>query len=196
MKNISFTDKDFISEIDSYLRDNLSQGRYEHSLSTANTCRILARMFSFDQDKAFFAGLVHDIAREYPEALQLEYAARDGKPISEVYRKFPLLLHGRAGAAVLEEKFGIGDTELLDAVRTHTTGDRNMSQLGKILFVADYIEPKRKHITPAFLKKLEKQSLDKMVRIVLLGTIGHLEKQGKIIAPEAFDLLRELDNEE
>ena len=196
MKETDFTDKQYLSEIDGYLRSTLSPGRYEHSVSTANTCRKLAGMFSYDRDKAYFTGLVHDIAREYSDEKQLETAVLAGIRPEGIYLEKPMLLHGRAGAYILEKKFGIEDREILDAISVHTTGDEGMSILGKILFIADYIEPKRRHITPAFLRKLERQPLDAMVAIVLNGTIEHLRKEGRYIAPEALKLLRELEHEE
>lgn len=42
-----------------------------------------------------------------------------------------------------EEEYGIKDTQILHAIRVHTTGEADMGLLDKILFVADYIEPNR-----------------------------------------------------
>ena len=42
-----------------------------------------------------------------------------------------------------EEKFGVNDPEILSAIACHTTGKPDMSLLDKILYIADYIEPRR-----------------------------------------------------
>ena len=195
MNSADFTSDEFISEIDSYLKSHLSPMRYEHSVSTAETCRTLAAMFGYDQKLAFFTGLVHDIAREYSKDELVEWASKDGMPIRDLDLDSPVLLHGRSGAMVLKNKFGISDKEVLDALSSHTTGNAGMRTLAKILFVADYIEPKRKHITPEFLESLEGLDLDGKVYAVLMGTLNHLKDKGKSVAPEALDLKKELESE-
>lgn len=196
MNSVSFTDDKFLEEIDSYLKSTLSPYRYSHSLSTARTCRQLALRFGYDEKLAFLIGLVHDVAREYSDSDLIAWSYKDGMPVGPLYKASPMLLHGRAGAMVLKEKFGIEDHEILDAVRSHTTGTAGMSPLAKILFVADYIEPERKHITPGFLKSLEGKDLDSMVYAVLMGTLNHLASMGKSVAPEALDLKQELERAE
>ena len=119
MNSASITD-DFVKKLDSYLKSTLSEHRYEHSLSAAQTCRRLAEEFGYDADLAFFIGLAHDIAREYPDKELVEWSAKDNKPIDPLYMDRPMLLHGRAGAEVLKEKFGVDDPVILDAIRAHT----------------------------------------------------------------------------
>ena len=194
MNSASITD-DFVKKLDSYLKSTLSEHRYEHSLSAAQTCRRLAEEFGYDADLAFFIGLAHDIAREYPDKELVEWSAKDNKPIDPLYMDRPMLLHGRAGAEVLKEKFGVDDPVILDAIRAHTTGDVGMTPQAKILFVADYIEPKRKHLTPEFLKSLEGLNLDGLVYAVLMGTLNHLADKGKRVADEALALKKELESE-
>ena len=196
MNSAVFTSDAFVEKMDSYLKSHLSPSRYEHSASTAETCRLLAEKFGFDQKRAFFTGLVHDIAREYSKEDLVEWASLDGMPVRDMDIASPVLLHGRAGAMVLKKEFGIADQDLLDALAAHTTGTRGMKTLAKILFVADYIEPKRKHITPEFLSSLEGLDLDGMVYAVLMGTLNHLASKGKSVDPEALELKQELENAE
>ena len=196
MNSADFTSDAFVAKMDSYLRSHLSPSRYEHSASTAETCRRLAEEFGFDQKLAFFTGLVHDIAREYSKEELVEWASQDGMPVRDLDLASPVLLHGRAGAMVLKKEFDISEQEVLDALSSHTTGTAGMKTLAKILFVADYIEPKRKHITPEFLSGLEGLDLDGMVYAVLMGTLNHLTSKGKSVAPEALELKKELEHAE
>ena len=195
MNSTNFTNDAFVSRMDSYLKGHLSPMRYSHSVSTAATCRALADKFGYNSKLAYFVGLVHDIAREYSKEQLVEWAALDGAPIRELDLEFPVLLHGRAGAMVLKKEFGIEDQGLLNALRAHTTGIPGMDTLAKILFVADYIEPERKHITPEFISSLENLDLDGMVYAVLMGTLNHLASKGKCVAPEALALKQELEHE-
>ena len=194
MSSADFTNKAFVTQMDNYLKSHLSPMRYEHSVSTAKTCRSLAKLFGYDEERAFFTGLVHDIAREYSKEELVEWAAKDGKLVRNLDLESPVLLHGRAGAMVLKEEFGIADQDLLDALSSHTTGTSGMTTLAKILFVADYIEPKRKHITPEFISSLEGLDLDGKVYAVLMGTLNHLAAKGKGVDPEALALKKELEH--
>ena len=193
MNSADFTSDELIEQISRYLDTTLSAHRYAHSVSCAYTCKALAVKFGVDPEIAFFTGLAHDIAREYSNEDLIRYAAEDGKPITEIYYASPMLLHGRSGATVLQKKFGIEDKSVLDAIRVHTTGDACMDALAKILFVADYIEPRRDHMTREFYSSLEGLTLDGMVYTVLDGTLKHLAKKGKSVAPEAINLKRELE---
>jgi len=196
LNSADFTSDAFIAKMDSYLKSHLSPSRYEHSASAAETCRRLASQFGYDEKRAFFTGLAHDIAREYSKEELVEWAALDGMPLRELDLESPVLLHGRAGAMILKKEFGISDQEVLDALSSHTTGTAGMKTLAKILFVADYIEPKRKHITPEFLSGLDGLDLDGMVYAVLMGTLNHLASKGKSVAPEALELKKELEHAE
>lgn len=196
MNSADFTSDAFVAKMDSYLKSHLSPMRYEHSVSTANTCRKLAEEFGYDMKLAFFTGLVHDIAREYSKEDLVKWASLDGMPVRELDLDSPVLLHGRAGAMVLKKEFGIADQNVLDALSAHTTGTSGMKTLAKVLFVADYIEPERKHITPEFISSLEGLDLDGKVYAVLMGTLNHLASKGKSVDPEALKLKKELENAE
>lgn len=53
------------------------------------------------------------------------------------------MLHAKVGAMLAKVKYDIDDEEVLGAIRWHTTGKPNMNLLEKIVYVADYIEPRR-----------------------------------------------------
>ena len=189
---MGITDKKY-QNIDNYLIKNLSDARYRHSVSTGKTAEKLCRKFGLDHEKGFFTGLIHDIAREYDNDEIIKICAEKGEDVSEYELENPVLLHGKAGAALLREKFNINDNEILDAVRVHTTGDSGMGSIAKVLFVADYIEPCRTHITDDFLKSLENSCLDKMVEKVLKSILEYIESKGKNPAGSSIELLKELE---
>lgn len=58
----------------------------------------------------------------------------------------PELRHGPA-AAVLAERYGETDVGVLDAVRYHSVGYANWETVGRVLFLADYLEPGREFHT-------------------------------------------------
>ena len=74
--------------------------------------------------------------------------------------------------------------ELLQAIRFHTTGCPEMSVLGKIIFVADFIEPGRKHL-PLLKEKREMayKDLDKAFFMILEGQLTYLSGTNQVVDP-------------
>ena len=190
MKTI-ITDHD-TAHIDKHLQETLTYNRYRHSLSTAKIAAELCTLFGYDQNKGFTAGLLHDIAREHKPEEIIALSLSQGENLSEYELNNPLILHGPAGAALIKNFFKISDPEVLQAVAVHTTGSPGMCKLSKIIFVADYIEPYRKHITQEYLNRLKGKTLDEMLKIVLLSTIDHLNKEFKKPSESTLKLLEEL----
>jgi nicotinate-nucleotide adenylyltransferase len=188
---MDITDKK-IKEIDKYLIDTLSPDRYRHSLSTGKTAEKLCENFGLNPDKGFFTGLIHDIAREYDKKALINICLISGEKMHDWEIKDPVLLHGKAGAALLKDKFSINDEEILEAVRVHTTGVAGMSSMAKVLFVSDYIEPERKHITEEYIESIENESLDSMVKTVLSSVLDYIKTNDMVIADPSIELLKEL----
>lgn len=130
-------------EIRKNLSKKLDPFRYEHTLGVSFTCQALAMRYGFDLDRAELAGLLHDCAKRYPDAVLLEKCRKREIPVSSSEEADPSLLHAKLGAFMAREKFGVEDEEILNAIRCHTTGRADMTLLDKILYVADYIEPRR-----------------------------------------------------
>jgi predicted HD superfamily hydrolase involved in NAD metabolism len=114
-----------------------------HSQRTAELARELAVIHGVDPDRAELAALIHDLADGFSDRQLLERAEKYGIPVSLTEARVPKLLHGAVGAEILREEWGITDEELLDAVRYHISGNTLMTQLAKVLFVADKLEPHR-----------------------------------------------------
>ncbi|MBR1617782.1 HDOD domain-containing protein, partial [bacterium] len=53
-------DTDYIRK---WLKDNLSEDRYNHSVGCAECAEELAKFFNLDTKKAYLTGLVHDCAK-------------------------------------------------------------------------------------------------------------------------------------
>lgn len=61
-----------MENIINWLKENLSEERFLHTLGTAQTARTLAQQFGLDADKAEIAGLLHDCAKEYSKESMLK----------------------------------------------------------------------------------------------------------------------------
>ncbi len=154
-------------EVYQYLENSLSEKRFIHCVSTAAFAKVLASKFSGDEERAFFAGLVHDIAREMPEDRMTELS--EGLISSDIdyYHKHPVMLHGEAGAVILKNEFGIEDKIVLDSVRWHVNGHPSMDETARIVYIADYIESTRIHVSAKDRRRIFGMDLNHALLYVL-----------------------------
>lgn len=161
------------------LKASLKPGRYEHSLSVSFTCMALAMRYGYDLDKAELAGLLHDCAKCYDNNSIIAACRNSGMELTEGELQAPSIIHSRLGARMAEEKFSVNDPEILSAIACHTTGKPDMSLLDKILYIADYIEPRRYKIKdlPA-IRRLAFEDLDEALFQIMEGTLRYLKESG------------------
>ncbi len=150
-----------IDEITSYLKTNLSEKRFLHTLGVAETAEALAKRWGADCSKAFLAGLVHDCAKELPFEKTLNLLEKSGHRITWLEKSASGILHAPLGAILAKSLFGIDDESVLNAVKYHTTGRENMTVLEKIVYIADFIEPGREYSESSELRKLAEVDLDR-----------------------------------
>jgi nicotinate-nucleotide adenylyltransferase len=184
-----------LEAVDTHLRKNLTPGRYEHSRRVAETARRLALDHGADPEKAMTAGLVHDIARELPPAEVIRLAEESGCLPTEQEISNPVLLHGRAAARILERDWGLDDREILDAVIDHTVGSIRMGILGKIIFVADFVEPGREYHELVADWDWKGRSINSLLAQTVALIRAHLLETGRQLAPEGEALYEKLKGE-
>lgn len=127
-------------EILKWLKENLNEERYLHTLGTAQCAKELAQKFNLDEEKAYLAGLLHDCAKCFSNEKLLEII-RLHLHVEECEMLNYKTLHAPVSAYIAEKQFNITDKEILSAIRWHTLGRMDMSEFEKIIFLADKIEP-------------------------------------------------------
>ncbi|MCB7320684.1 bis(5'-nucleosyl)-tetraphosphatase (symmetrical) YqeK [Lacrimispora sp. 210928-DFI.3.58] len=181
------------------LQSKLAPMRYEHSISVSFTCMNLAMRYGYDLDRAELAGLMHDCGKRYSDEIILKKCLKHGIEVTDAEYKALPVLHAKYGAWLAEHKYGIDDAEVLSAIRCHTTGKPEMSVLDKILYIADYIEPRRyKAENLPVIRRLAYEDLDKTMYAILAGTLDYLKKKGGNIDPmtaDAYEYFRKLEGE-
>ncbi len=182
-----------LKKIELYIKKNLSENRFMHSVRTAETAEKLCMLYGCDTEKGRAAGLLHDVAREKSIDEVMELIKSDKLPVSKIEREYPVLLHGRAGAVMAQKDLGIDDEEILDAIRWHTTGKPGMARLTSVLYAADYIEPGRMHIDNKFRQKIRELNLNQLVMEIVTSSIAYCRKKGYSVAEQTFMLYHELE---
>ena len=164
-----------IKDLKKDLKKEMDDSRFEHTLGVMYTCGALAMRYGCDLDKAMLAGLMHDCAKCMPNGKKLKMAEKHHLEITELERKNPFMLHAKLGAFLARKKYDIEDEEILNAIRWHTTGRPEMTLLDKIVYIADYIEPKRdKAPHLPMIRQKAFVDLDEALVMILRDTLGYL----------------------
>ena len=162
--------------------------RVKHVLGCRDTAARLAKIWGVDPEIAARAGLLHDITKALDGSLQLTLCDEYGTILDDFSAKYPKTLHALTGSLVAERIFG-ESPEIVDAIRSHTTGKANMTTLEKIIYIADYMEPNRDFPGVEKLRHLAETDLNAALKCGLEQTLDHLKNQGSRVSPETRDAL-------
>ncbi|MGB6409252.1 MAG: bis(5'-nucleosyl)-tetraphosphatase (symmetrical) YqeK [Planococcus donghaensis] len=167
------------------VKERLPEKRYTHVLGVVETAVDLAKKFNVSETKAKTAAILHDVAK---------FSDRDWmKSIIVSENMDPLLLeyhaelwHAPVGAYLAKTEFGVEDEDVLNAIRYHTTGRENMSDLEKVVYIADLVEPNRKFSGVEELRQLKEQGLDVMMEASVKHSIEFLESKNQPVFPDSL----------
>lgn len=174
------------------LKGKLNEDRFIHSMGVADTAVRLAEKFGGDKDKAYIAGLLHDVMKNETAEEQLKIMKKDGIILSQAERNNPKLWHAMSGAAFIKHELGVTDPDIVNAVRYHTTGRAGMSLLEKIIYTADFISPERNYPDVDVMRSLSFESLDKGDLYSLQFSLRKLSENQLVIHTDSVDFYNEL----
>lgn len=165
-------------QIHNQLKEDIKPKRFRHTMGVVDTAVILAQKWACNVEKARLAALLHDCAKYIDTEQKLALCAKFDVSVSDFEINNPELLHAKAGALLAYENYKIIDTDILSAIYYHTTGKPEMSLLEQIIYVADYIEPGRKHSDklPEY-RELAMLNLNKVTAHILKDNIEYLQKK-------------------
>ena len=128
------------TKIKEWLKNNLNEKRYIHTLGTAECAKELAKKYGLNEEKAYLAGLLHDCAKCFSNEKLLDIIHKNLQ-VEECEMLNYKTLHAPVSAFIAETEFNVTDKEILSAIRWHTLGKLDMTDFEKIVFLADKIEP-------------------------------------------------------
>jgi len=191
--------KSLIQRIENEARSNLNLTRYIHSRHTALMAWDLCRRFGKDYpslvpDAGYLVGIAHDLCKQLCDDEQIRLAKIYGGEISRVEKEKPSLLHGRACAVVLKDRFKVNDNEALEAIAVHTEGHKDMSPLAKVLYIADKMEVSRVKVDPAARNRiLSGDTLDRIFIGVLERAVSSIRDRKLELSKNTLGLLEKLN---
>lgn len=167
----------------------LGEESLAHSRRVSETAAELAEAYGADSRSARMAGLLHDWDRDRTKEELCEEAAAACIDVTDVDLARPYLLHARTGALGLERALPGLDRDILDAVARHTMGATEMSELDKIVFVADMVEPSRVYKGVDKLRSsVGRASLDELFEGAYAVSLKHLIRRRKRIHPKTVEV--------
>lgn len=161
------------------LEKRLTPKRYHHSLCVADESVRLAQKYGGNTEKAYLAGLLHDITKNATEQEHLHIFSEFGIMLNDVEKNAQKLWHAISGAAYIEHILGINDIEIVTAVRYHTTARENMTQLEKVLYLADFTSLDRDYDDIEIMRQKVEVSQEAALDYALSYTINDLVSRGK-----------------
>ena len=166
----------------------LREKRAQHTFNVAKLAVELAEMYGVDVQKAELAALLHDIMKQQPDSIML-HRARQSDIIEKIDRKPMPVLHGFAASDFASREMGIEDQEILMAIKSHTCGRRNMTDLEKVIYLADMLSEERNFPEKEPLLALARQNLDKAMEQALKDSINWLKEKGGAIDTDSYEAL-------
>ncbi len=172
--------------LENEIRKRLTPARFYHVLAVRDCAVRLAGRHGGSKEEAELAGILHDYARDLPEAELLRLGEEEGLITCEVERQVPLLLHGPVGACLVRRELGINNPRVLEAISLHTLGSPGMGHLAKIIYIADMIAEGRSFPGLAELRRKAFESLPEALLLGFASTIRYCLESGRLIHPQTI----------
>ena len=190
-------------EIKRYLRKKLNKRRYRHTLGVERTARKLTKRhveFATDKEKNEFfnkvslAALLHDVEKCRDQEELWRCLKKDPHLDHSSLKNYKTLWHAFCGASTAYHRFGIKDPDILNALRYHTTGRAGMSDLEKIIYLADYIEPGRDFPGVKKVRKQARKGINAGCLAAMDHTLELFREKGTTPAPYTLEAKEDLMN--
>ena len=181
------------NELKEIVKSKMSLKRFTHTLGVVEMSEKLAKIYNANIEKCKVAALLHDICKE----MNMEYIKNICKnnfinELSEEDLENNEILHGFAGAYYVKNELGINDKEILNAIKYHTVGAKDMTLLEKIVYIADAIEYGRNYPSVVEIREETFKNLDKAILMEIEHKEEYLESIGKKSHPNTDELKKEI----
>ncbi|MDT2847923.1 bis(5'-nucleosyl)-tetraphosphatase (symmetrical) YqeK [Vagococcus carniphilus] len=170
--------------------EQMSDKRFQHVLRVEKKAIELAHKYGVDVEKASIAALTHDYAKERPDEEMISLIKSKGFSV-ELIEYGNAIWHGILGAYLVKEELDISDSTILKAIELHTTGSKDMSELDKVIYVADYIEDGRHFPVVEEARQVADVSLDLAVGLETKHTLLYLINNQNKIYPKTLETYNE-----
>lgn len=187
--------ENILSGYDEYkvlLEKRLTPKRFRHSICVAEEAYRLAEKYGADCEKAYLAGLLHDITKNASQNEHLNIFKTFDIILDKVENASEKLWHAISGAAYVRYILNIQDEQIIAAIRYHTTACADLPLLSKILYLADFTSADRDYEDVAVIRKLVDASLNGAYAYALRYTIKELAENNNAIHSDTVAAYNEI----
>ena len=163
-----------------FIKKSLPQKRLIHTANVTVCALYKAKELGLDSEKVRISAMLHDCAKYIDPASVKGFELPVDVP--------PPVAHAFVGAHVARHVLGVTDNEIIDAIKYHTSGRANMSNLEKLIFVADMVEDGRVYDGVDRLRKLYyTMDFDTCFKYCLEEELQHLLNKKQYIYKETLN---------
>ena len=168
--------------------------RFNHSIGVKNACLKINEFFNLGLDKDILInmGLLHDYSKfltidDYKKLLEIYPNATD-----ENYLTYSSKVHhALLGDLALKHELGINDPIILNAIKYHSTGNKNLDIYSEVLMLADYTEETRegdsfKNARSVLYESNDPINIKKALCYILASKIKHIKARGFSLVNETY----------
>lgn len=180
-----------VEKIEKSIRKELSDFRYQHTKLVAMEAINLANHYQVERQKAYVAGLLHDIAKEYSREKNINLIEKYNLSPRLKEEEFENIIHADIGAEVAREYYHV-DEDIYRAIQYHTIGNKDMDILAKIVFVADKVGRESLSLEMQEIKRVAYENIDEAIYRFLLMQKEKLKNKGRSLHPDTIQLLNRI----
>ncbi len=132
------------------LQKSLSEKRYIHSVGVMETAFLLADSWinhPVDRVLLAWASLFHDCGKEISKEKRKKFSENGRAIFGRELLDNTKLNHAPFGAWILHKQYEITSKDVLMAVAYHPSGHRDLTPIGWMVYIADFLEPGRTYLS-------------------------------------------------
>lgn len=162
------------------VKSKVSIKRFNHIMAVVDMSIKLAKIYDADIEKCKIAALLHDICKEMNKEEMKKICKNNfSEDLTDEDLENDEILHPFVGAYWVEKNLKIEDIEILNAIKNHTLGNKNMSLVEKIVYIADAIEITRNYPGVEEIRNLVFKDLNEGILFEAEKKEKYLESIGK-----------------
>ncbi len=190
-------EKDLMYGLDlhKWLEEHLRPKRYLHVKLVAQASVELGRLYGANLEDCALAAILHDAGKSMSNEDLINYAVKNNlkvRDFKDICKFSPSLLHSEVSYHIAKTIFKVKNSEILNAVRYHTLGRKNMSLLEQIIFISDMASKDRKIKDARIVKQAALASLQAGVFAAMKVKLEWTIANSKWVAPAGIEFWNEL----
>lgn len=178
-----------------WLEEHLKPKRYLHVKLVAQASVELGRIYGANLEECALAAILHDSGKSMSNEELINYALKNQLKVRD-FRKIcqfsPALLHAEVSYHLAKTLFKVKKQAVLNAIRHHTLGSKNMGLLEQIIFISDMASKDRKIKEARLVKQAALQSLKAGVFAAMKVKLEWTIVNSKWVAPAGIEFWNEL----